>query len=83
MTRSVVLLLALIALALIGRLDRDGILAHTDAVARAVGIELRIEVTVQRANPTPAARPAMVRESVAPAHAVTCPHVPVESPPCE
>ena len=49
MIRPALLLLALAALALLGRLDRDGILAHSDAVAHALGVELRIEVTVRRA----------------------------------
>lgn len=50
MTKVVLLLLALFTVALIARLDRDGILAHTDFVTRALGVELRIDVMVRRSE---------------------------------
>jgi hypothetical protein len=78
MHRPALLLLALVALAVLGRLDRDGILAHTDAVARAVGVELRVEVTVRRTHPKPAARPA-IPDCALP----NVSNAPGETPPCE
>lgn len=48
MFRPVMLLLALVGLALLGRLDRDGLLARADVAARALGYEVRVEVKLQR-----------------------------------
>jgi len=55
MTKVAALLLALLTVALVARLDRDGILAHTDLVTRALGVELRIDVMVHRPGSSPAA----------------------------
>jgi hypothetical protein len=78
MIRPAALLLALIALALLGRLDRDGILARADVVAHAVGVEFRIEMTVQRARPG-----ALPPETHLDCAAPDAPDAPVELPPCE
>jgi hypothetical protein len=48
MSRPVTLLLALLGLALLGRLDRDGVLARADVAARALGYEVRVAVKLQR-----------------------------------
>lgn len=79
MIRPALLLVALAALALLGRLDRDGILARSDVVARAVGIELRVEVTVQRPHPARAPETGAMQGGVAPDTTV----VPAGSAPCE
>jgi hypothetical protein len=53
MTRSVTLLLALLGLALLGRLDRDGMLGRASTAARVLGLEVRIEVKLQRVHTEP------------------------------
>jgi hypothetical protein len=50
---ATILLLALTGLALLGRLDRDGLLARADVAARALGYEVRVEVKLLRARPVP------------------------------
>ena len=79
MIKPAAVLLLLTALAVLGFLDRDGILARADVAARAVGVELRIDLTVQRVPVAPVA-PVL---PIAPSRAPTCPHVPAESRPCE
>jgi hypothetical protein len=57
MIKPATILLVLAGLALLGRLDRDGLLAHSGVAARAVGYEVRVEVKLQRtraAAPAPA-----------------------------
>jgi len=51
MIKPAALFLALLTVALLARFDRDGILAHSDLVTHALGLELRIELTVQRSHP--------------------------------
>ena len=53
MTRSVTLLLALLGLALLGRLDRDGMLGRANTAARVLGLEVRIDVKLQRVRTEP------------------------------
>jgi hypothetical protein len=57
MTRLATLLLLLAALALIRARDRDGRFAGGDLTARAFGYLLRVEFTIQRSGPPPAAPP--------------------------
>jgi hypothetical protein len=66
MIRPVIILLALIALGLLGRLDRDGLLARAGVGARALGYEVRVEVKLQRAPAVPpACEPADARAAAA------------------
>jgi len=53
MIKPTAVLLLLLTLALLARLDRDGILAHSGVAARGLGLELRLEVKLQRASPSP------------------------------
>ena len=69
MIKPAALLLALVSVALLVRFDGDGILAHSDLVARALGVELRIHIAVQRSANVP----------VVP----VVPVAPPEAPPCE
>jgi hypothetical protein len=55
MIRPAVILLLLLGLALLARLDRDGLLARSDLAAQALGLEVRIEVKLQRAGALPKA----------------------------
>ena len=51
MIKPATILLALIALALLGRLDRDGLLARGNLLAaRVLGYELRLEVSLLRTS---------------------------------
>jgi hypothetical protein len=45
--------MVLLGLALLGWLDRDGILARSDVAARALGYEVRVEVKLQRTGAAP------------------------------
>jgi len=77
MGRSAVILLLLAALAIVGLLDRDGVLARTNVAARALGIELRVDVTVHKV----ARAPAVPAVPAVPAAPPPCP--PTGTRPCE
>jgi len=53
MFKPAAILIALIGLALLARLDRDGLLARSDVAARALGFEVRVEVKLQRTRGAP------------------------------
>lgn len=53
MTRPATIILLLLVLALLARFDRDGLLASTGVGARVLGVEVRVEVRLQRTRPTP------------------------------
>jgi hypothetical protein len=53
MIKPAMILIALIGLALLARLDGDGLLARSDVAARALGYEVRVEVKLQRARGVP------------------------------
>ena len=53
MFKPAAILIALIGLALLARLDRDGLLARSDVAARALGFEVRAEVKLQRTRGAP------------------------------
>jgi hypothetical protein len=71
MIKPAALLLALVTVALLVHFDRDGILAHSDLVTRALGVELRIELTVERSSHPPVAPVAPVAP-LAPLAPVVC-----------
>jgi len=48
MIKPATILMVLIGLAVLGWLDRDGLLAHSDVAARALGFEVRVEVSLRR-----------------------------------
>jgi hypothetical protein len=50
MIKSAAVLLLLAALALAARLDRDGVVARSGVIARGLGLELRVEVKLQRTS---------------------------------
>jgi hypothetical protein len=54
MIKPATILMVLLGLALLGWLDRDGILARSDVAARALGYEVRVEVKLQRTGAAPA-----------------------------
>ena len=53
MFKPAAILIALIGLALLARLDRDGLLARSDVAARALGLEVRVDVKLQRTRGAP------------------------------
>lgn len=55
MTRTAITLLALLGLSLLGLLDGDGILARASTAARVLGLEVRVEVRLERVRPASAA----------------------------
>lgn len=62
MVKPIMIVLLLASLAVWAHADRDGRLGHGDVVARIVGLEVRLELTVQRpvsrCHPTKRARTA-------------------------
>lgn len=67
MIRSAAFLLALLGLALLGRLDRDGMLARANAAARVLGLEVRVEVRLERVRAEPAAAACVPPDATTPA----------------
>jgi len=72
MIKPAALLLALVTVALLARFDRDGILAHSDLITHALGLELRIELTVQRPHALVPVVPVAPVVPLTPTAAVVC-----------
>lgn len=74
MTRTAIMLLTLLGLALLGLLDGDGVLARARTAARVLGLEVRVEVRLERVRP-PSAAACVLAETATPAaiHEVRAP----------
>ena len=53
MFKPAAILITLIGLALLARLDSDGLLARSAVAARALGFEVRVDVKLQRTRGAP------------------------------